>query len=86
MARQDFCLGFEVAAGMAGGFDGWRLALETVGGAEAVGASALTDFTVGAVAFAADLAGVSVSTTDFGLSWFWALRQPWPLLWFSLVP
>lgn len=65
MARQDFCLGFEVAVGMAGGFDGWRLALETVDGAEAVGAPALTDFTVGAVAFAAGLVGVSVFTADF---------------------
>jgi hypothetical protein len=65
VARQDFCLGFGVAVGMAGGFDGWRLALETVAGGCAVGASALTDFTVGAVAFAAGLAGVSVFTTDF---------------------
>lgn len=58
-------MGFEVAAGMAGGFDGWRLALETVVGAEVAGASALTDFTVGAVAFAAGLTGALVFTADF---------------------
>ncbi|MBE1291916.1 MAG: hypothetical protein GJ677_05430 [Rhodobacteraceae bacterium] len=57
-------MGFEVAAGMAGGFEGWRLALAAVAGGEAAGASASTDFTVGAVAFAAALTGVSVFTTD----------------------
>lgn len=66
-ARQGFCLGFVVGAGMAGGFEGWRLALETVAGAEAAGASALTDFTVDTFAFAfvEDLIGVSSFTADF---------------------
>lgn len=64
-ARQGFCLGFVVCAGMAGGFEGWRLALETVAGGCSIGASALTVFTVDTFAFAGDLVGVSVFTADF---------------------
>ena len=64
-ARQDVCLGFVVGAGMAGGFEGWRLALAAVAGGCAIGASAVTVFTVDTFAFARDLVGVSVFTADF---------------------